>query len=94
MKNSSLYMSIPHFAEFLTMKRVWQSVVLLAFQDALSSSAKRARTRDRHRAAKWLLKNHLDFRFVCLNAGYDPRAIRNRAFRLISSDIISLINCD
>jgi hypothetical protein len=84
-KDSSLYTEICPLSETIAMRRVWQSVILLAFQDAMCSSGKGARAIDRERAIKWLLTNKADFHEVCQNAGYNPLTIRHHAFHLLQS---------
>ncbi len=65
------------------LQRLWQAVVLTAFQDALSSSQKISAQVDKRRAITWLLRSYKDFYEVCGHAGLDPEMIREKAKKLL-----------
>ena len=63
----------------LSVKRLWQSVVVTAFLDALSPSKQVKALLDKKRAIAWLLSGEGDFVEVCDNAGFNSVLIREKA---------------
>ncbi len=65
---------------------LWQTVVLLALSEALTSqvvrisdgNAGRVTPIDKRRAHEWIMGNGRDYRMVCSLSGIDPDMLRDR----------------
>jgi hypothetical protein len=62
---------------------LWTAVITQALMDAGSQSAKPEAQHDKAKATRWLLGNSEDFVTVCLNAGLEPKVIRQKAMAAI-----------
>ncbi len=58
---------------------LWRAVITQALQDAKSKSDKPTAIYDRNQALFWLFEDRKDFYEVCINAGLDPKWVRQKA---------------
>lgn len=67
---------------------LWRAVITQALMDAGSNSRKPEARQEKARAIHWLLGNSEDFAAVCLNAGYEPRYVREQAYKAVERGCI------
>jgi hypothetical protein len=63
--------------------RLFQAILLQAFEDSLSVSTFKRDTYAKEDSHKWFLSNSDDFQSVCWNADLDPEVIRDEYKKLI-----------
>tara|TARA_Y100001937_G_scaffold118867_1_gene173786 strand:+ start:336 stop:755 length:420 start_codon:yes stop_codon:yes gene_type:complete len=63
--------------------RLFQAILLQAFEDSLSLSGFKRETYWKEDSHKWFLENGKDFQDVCWNADMDPQMVREEYIKLI-----------
>jgi hypothetical protein len=63
--------------------RLFQAILLQAFEDSLSSSAFKRETYWKQDSHQWFTSNCADFQSVCWNADMDPSIVREEYVKLI-----------
>ena len=63
--------------------RLFQAILLQAFEDSLSMSGFKRETYWKEDSYKWFLEDGKDFQFVCWNADMDPQVVRDEFVKLL-----------
>ena len=63
--------------------RLFQAILLQAFEDSLSMSGFKRETYWKEDSYKWFLEDGKDFQFVCWNADMDPQVVRDEFLKLM-----------
>ena len=63
--------------------RLFQAILLQAFEDSLSMSGFKRETYWKEDSYKWFLEDSKDFQYVCWNADMDPQVVRDEFVKLI-----------
>ena len=63
--------------------RLFQAILLQAFEDSLSMSGFKRETYWKEDSYKWFLEDGKDFQFVCWNADMDPQVVRDEFIKLM-----------
>ena len=64
-------------------QRMFQAILVQAFEDALNQSAFKKETYWKEDSYKWFLEDGKDFQFVCWNADMDPQVVRDEFIKLM-----------
>ena len=73
--------------------RLFQAILLQAFEDSLSMSGFKKETYWKEDSHKWFLENSRDFQDICWNADMDPEMVREEYIKLIDNGKIILQSC-
>lgn len=65
--------------------RLFQAILLQAFEDSLSMSGFKRETYWKEDSYKWFLEDGKDFQFVCWNADMDPQVVRDEFIKLMKN---------
>ncbi len=65
-------------------RAIWRAVITQAFTDLRSNAKKPMIKKAKIEAIEWIFNGGEDFDAVCLNAGYEPEIVREKAESLIS----------
>ncbi len=65
--------------------RLFQAILLQAFEDSLSGSGFKRETYWKEDSHKWFLENSKDFQEVCWHADIDPQIVREEYIKLIDN---------
>jgi hypothetical protein len=65
--------------------RLFQAILLQAFEDSLSMSGFKRETYWKEDSYKWFLEDGKDFQFVCWNADMDPQVVRDEFVKLMKN---------
>ncbi len=68
--------------------RLFQAILLQAFEDSLSVSGFKRDTYAKEDSHKWFMSNCKDFQDVCWNADMDPQLIREEYLKLIKKGVV------
>tara|TARA_B100000963_G_scaffold211069_1_gene183934 strand:+ start:1028 stop:1429 length:402 start_codon:yes stop_codon:yes gene_type:complete len=63
--------------------RLFQAILLQAFEDSLSMSGFKRETYWKEDSYKWFLGDSKDFQYVCWNADMDPQVVRDEFVKLM-----------
>ena len=63
--------------------RLFQAILLQAFEDSLSMSGFKRETYWKEDSYKWFLEDGKDFQYVCWNADMDPQVVRDEFVKLM-----------
>ena len=63
--------------------RLFQAILLQAFEDSLSMSGFKRETYWKEDSYKWFLEDSKDFQYVCWNADMDPQVVRDEFIKLM-----------
>ena len=63
--------------------RLFQAILLQAFEDSLSMSGFKRETYWKEDSYKWFLGDSKDFQYVCWNADMDPQVVRDEFIKLM-----------
>tara|TARA_R100001460_G_scaffold36255_1_gene69618 strand:+ start:159 stop:560 length:402 start_codon:yes stop_codon:yes gene_type:complete len=63
--------------------RLFQAILLQAFEDSLSMSGFKRETYWKEDSYKWFLEDSKDFQYVCWNADMDPQVVRDEFVKLM-----------
>jgi predicted DNA-binding transcriptional regulator len=63
--------------------RLFQAILLQAFEDSLSMSGFKRETYWKEDSYKWFLEDGKDFHYVCWNADMDPQVVRDEFVKLM-----------
>ena len=63
--------------------RLFQAILLQAFEDSLSMSGFKRETYWKEDSYKWFLEDGEDFQYVCWNADMDPQVVRDEFVKLM-----------
>ena len=63
--------------------RLFQAILLQAFEDSLSMSGFKRETYWKEDSYKWFLEDSKDFHYVCWNADMDPQVVRDEFVKLM-----------
>ena len=64
-------------------QRLFQAIVLQAFEDALSTHGTKEDSYLKKDAHDWFLEKNKSFEYVCWNSGFDPEIIHEKYKRLL-----------
>jgi len=64
-------------------QRLFQAILLQAFEDSLSMSGFKRETYWKEDSYKWFLGDGKDFQYVCWNADMDPQMVREEFVKLV-----------
>ena len=73
--------------------RLFQAILLQAFEDSLSMSGFKRETYWKEDSHKWFLENSRDFQDICWNADMDPEMVREEYIKLIIMEKLNLLSC-
>tara|TARA_E500000178_G_C16884327_1_gene690520 strand:+ start:624 stop:1025 length:402 start_codon:yes stop_codon:yes gene_type:complete len=65
--------------------RLFQAILLQAFEDSLSMSGFKRETYWKEDSYKWFLEDGKDFQYVCWNADMDPQVVRDEFVKLMKN---------
>ena len=65
--------------------RLFQAILLQAFEDSLSTSGFKRETYWKEDSYKWFLEDSKDFQYVCWNADMDPQVVRDEFVKLMKN---------
>jgi len=65
--------------------RLFQAILLQAFEDSLSMSGFKRETYWKEDSYKWFLEDSKDFQYVCWNADMDPQVVRDEFVKLMKN---------
>ena len=65
--------------------RLFQAILLQAFEDSLSMSGFKRETYWKEDSYKWFLEDGKDFQYVCWNADMDPQVVRDEFIKLMKN---------
>ena len=65
-------------------QRLFQAIVLQAFEDALSTHGTKEDSYLKKDAHDWFLERNKSFEYVCWNSGFDPEIIHEKYKRLLN----------
>ena len=65
--------------------RLFQAILLQAFEDSLSMSGFKRETYWKEDSYKWVLEDGKDFQYVCWNADMDPQVVRDEFVKLMKN---------
>ena len=65
--------------------RLFQAILLQAFEDSLSMSGFKRETYWKEDSYKWFLEDSKDFQYVCWNADMDPQVVRDEFIKLMKN---------
>ncbi len=65
--------------------RLFQAILLQAFEDSLSTSGFKRETYWKEDSYKWFLEDGKDFQYVCWNADMDPQVVRDEFVKLLKN---------
>jgi len=65
--------------------RLFQAILLQAFEDSLSMSGFKRETYWKEDSYKWFLGDSKDFQYVCWNADMDPQVVRDEFVKLMKN---------
>tara|TARA_Y100000401_G_C8252359_1_gene188854 strand:+ start:231 stop:632 length:402 start_codon:yes stop_codon:yes gene_type:complete len=63
--------------------RLFQAILLQAFEDSLSMSGFKRETYWKEDSTKWFLGDSKDFQYICWNADMDPQVVRDEFLKLM-----------
>ena len=69
-------------------QRLFQAIVLQAFEDALNTQSTKQESYFKKDAHDWFLNNGDEFQSICWYAGFDPEVIHDRYKKLIKENRI------
>ena len=69
-------------------QRLFQAIILQAFEDALNTQSTKQESYFKKDAHDWFLKNGDEFQSICWYAGFDPEVIHDRYKKLIKENRI------
>tara|TARA_R100000734_G_C3266796_1_gene63843 strand:+ start:180 stop:548 length:369 start_codon:yes stop_codon:yes gene_type:complete len=64
-------------------QRLFQAIVLQAFEDALTTHGSKQESYLKKDAHDWFLEKNKSFEYVCWNSGFDPEIIHEKYKRLL-----------
>ena len=70
-------------------QRLFQAIVLQAFEDALSTHGTKEDSYLKKDAHDWFLEKNKSFEYVCWNSGFDPEIIHEKYKRLLENGKIT-----
>ena len=65
--------------------RLFQAILLQAFEDSLSMSGFKRETYWKEDSYKWFLEDSKDFQYICWNADMDPQVVRDEFVKLMKN---------